>query len=275
MITDSARRIDRGRAAGALVQLRGIGKKFGHITALRGIDLSVRAGEVTCILGDNGAGKSTLIKIISGLHAQDEGEYLVDGQPVHFHSPRDALDRGITTVYQDLAMVPLLPVWRNFFLGSEILRGPTFLRQLDANAMRTFTNEELMKFGVALPDIEQPVLRLSAGQRQVVAIARAIYFGARVLILDEPTAALGVRQSAVVLKYVAATRDAGLGVILISHNPNHAYLVGDHFVVLKLGQVELDAPRADLPLERLTHHMAGGSEFSSLERELQRGNLDQ
>jgi simple sugar transport system ATP-binding protein len=251
-----------------IVELRGIGKNFGNIVGVSGVDLSVRAGEVACLLGDNGAGKSTLIKIICGLHSPDSGSYFVDGRPVHFYSPRDALDRGITAVYQDLAMIALLSVWRNFFLGSEINIGRGVLRRLNAAKMRAVANEELKKMGVALADIEQPVGRLSAGQRQVVAVARAIYFGARVLILDEPTAALGVKQSEIVLKYIAAARDAGLGVIFISHNPHHAYLVGDHFVVLKLGRVELDAPRKDLSLERLTYHMAGGDELRSIEHDL-------
>ena len=253
-----------------LLELHGVGKNYGNLAALSGVDLSVRAGEITCILGDNGAGKSTLIKIICGLHAPDSGEYLVDGQPVAFRSPREALDRGITAVYQDLAMVPLLAVWRNFFLGSEITVGAGPARRLDAARMQRIADEQLRKLGVALHDLEQPIGKLSAGQRQVVAIARAIYFGARVLILDEPTAALGVKQSGVVLRYMAAARNTGLGIIFISHNPQHAYLVGDHFVVLKLGRVETDAPRDQLSLERLIFHMAGGTELGSLERDLQR-----
>jgi simple sugar transport system ATP-binding protein len=253
-----------------IIELRGVGKSFGNIAAVSGVDLSVRAGEVACLLGDNGAGKSTLIKIICGLHAPDSGSYLVDGRPVRFHSPRDALDRGITVVYQDLAMIALLSVWRNFFLGSEITIGRGVLRRLDAKKMRAIAEKELEKMGVAVADVERSVGRLSAGQRQVVAVARAIYFGARVLILDEPTAALGVKQSEIVLKYIAAARDAGLGVIFISHNPHHAYIVGDHFVVLKRGRVELDAPRKDLSLERLTYHMAGGDELTVLEDDLRR-----
>jgi simple sugar transport system ATP-binding protein len=189
---------------------------------------------------------------------------------VSLGSPREALDRGIATVYQDLAMVSLMPVWRNFFLGSELTVGVWPVRRLDVGRMRRVADEELKKMGIDLPDIDQPVGELSGGQRQVVAIARAVHFGARVLILDEPTAALGVRQSGVVLKYVAAARDAGLGVIFITHNPHHAFMVGDHFVVLKLGRVELDAKRADLTLEDLTHHMSGGAELESLRHELKR-----
>jgi simple sugar transport system ATP-binding protein len=253
-----------------VVELAGIGKNYGNITALRDVSIAVRDAEVTCVLGDNGAGKSTLIKIISGLHGHDEGEYRVDGTPVRFGSPREALDRGIATVYQDLAVVPLMPVWRNFFLGSELTLGVWPFRRLDTERMRRTTVEELAKMGIELPDVEAPIGSLSGGQRQCVAIARAIHFGARVLILDEPTAALGVKQSGVVLKYVAAARDAGLGVIFITHNPHHAFMVGDHFVVLRQGEVELNAARADLTLDNLTHHMAGGSELESLKHELNR-----
>ncbi|WP_017622793.1 ATP-binding cassette domain-containing protein [Nocardiopsis chromatogenes] len=260
-----------GGADAPLLELRGVGKSFGNIKALTGVDLKVGAGEVTCILGDNGAGKSTLIKILAGLHAPTAGTYRVDGREVAFGSPRDALDHGIATVYQDLAMVPLMPVWRNFFLGSEIRTGWGPLSRLDVAAMRRIADEELKKMGIDLPDIDAPVANLSGGQKQVVAIARAVYFGARVLILDEPTAALGVKQSGVVLKYISAAREAGLGVVFITHNPHHAFMVGDHFVILRLGETELDSPRAELTLEDLTHHMAGGAELDALEHELARG----
>ncbi|NKE55495.1 sugar ABC transporter ATP-binding protein [Lentzea sp. PSKA42] len=254
----------------AVVELDGVGKNYGNICALSGVSLAVEASEVTCILGDNGAGKSTLIKVISGLHSYDEGRYLVDGEQVRFTSPRDALNRGIATVYQDLAVVPLMSVWRNFFLGSEVTKGTGPWRRLDVTAMRETADAELRKMGIDLPDIDQPIGTLSGGQRQCVAIARAIHFGARVLILDEPTAALGVKQAGVVLKYVAAARDAGLGVILITHNPHHAFMVGDHFVVLRQGQVELNAARRDLTLDALTLHMAGGAELEELRHELDR-----
>ncbi|MPY83368.1 MAG: ATP-binding cassette domain-containing protein [Actinophytocola sp.] len=253
-----------------VLELTDIGKSFGNIHALRGVSLSVRAGEVTCILGDNGAGKSTLIKIISGLYQHDTGHYQVAGRPMKCSSPRDALDQGIATVYQDLALVPLLPVWRNFFLGSEPTLGVWPLRRLDVAHMRRTADEELRKMGIDIPDIDQPVGTLSGGQRQVLAIARAIHFGAKVLILDEPTAALGVKQSGVVLKYISAAREAGLGVIFITHNPHHAYLVGDRFVILRQGTLELSAPRAELTLDDLTHHMAGGAELDALKHELQR-----
>ncbi|MFE1585909.1 ATP-binding cassette domain-containing protein [Streptomyces sp. NPDC058737] len=258
-----------------LVELRGAGKSYGNIRALHGVDLAVHPGRVTCVLGDNGAGKSTLIKIISGLHQHTEGEFLVDGEAVRFASPRDALDRGIATVYQDLATVPLMPVWRNFFLGSEMTKGPWPVRRLDIARMKRTADQELRNMGIVLDDLEQPIGTLSGGQRQSVAIARAVYFGARVLILDEPTAALGVKQSGVVLKYIAAARERGLGVVFITHNPHHAYMVGDHFSVLRLGTLELSAARADITLEELTNHMAGGAELAALKHELaQVGGVD-
>ncbi|MDL5205052.1 ATP-binding cassette domain-containing protein [Streptomyces sp. ALI-76-A] len=252
----------------AIVELRGAGKSYGNIRALHGVDLTVHPGRVTCVLGDNGAGKSTLIKIVSGLHQHTEGDFLVDDVPVRFSTPREALDKGIATVYQDLATVPLMPVWRNFFLGSEMTKGPWPFRRLDIERMKRTADEELRNMGIVLDDLEQPIGTLSGGQRQCVAIARAVYFGARVLILDEPTAALGVKQSGVVLKYIAAARDRGLGVIFITHNPHHAYMVGDHFSVLRLGTMELSAPRSEVSLEELTNHMAGGTELAALKHEL-------
>ncbi|QJS99153.1 sugar ABC transporter ATP-binding protein [Streptomyces asoensis] len=252
----------------ALVELRDAGKSYGNIRALHGIDLKVYSGKVTCVLGDNGAGKSTLIKIVSGLHQHTEGEFLVQGETVRFSTPREALDKGIATVYQDLATVPLMPVWRNFFLGSELTKGPWPVRRLDIEKMKKTADEELRNMGIVLDDLEQPIGTLSGGQRQCVAIARAVHFGARVLILDEPTAALGVKQSGVVLKYIAAARDRGLGVIFITHNPHHAYMVGDHFSVLRLGTMELSAERSRITLEELTNHMAGGAELAALKHEL-------
>ncbi|MFB7241371.1 sugar ABC transporter ATP-binding protein [Streptomyces populi] len=257
-----------GDGGAALVELRGAGKSYGNVRALHDVSLAVRPGRVTCVLGDNGAGKSTLIKIISGLHQHSEGELLVDGTAVRFSTPREALARGIATVYQDLATVPLMPVWRNFFLGSEMTRGPWPVRRLDIARMKRTADDELRNMGIVLDDLDRPIGTLSGGQRQSVAIARAVHFGARVLILDEPTAALGVKQSGVVLKYMAAARDRGLGVIFITHNPHHAYMVGDHFSVLRLGTLELSADRGEIGLEELTDHMAGGVELAALKHEL-------
>jgi simple sugar transport system ATP-binding protein len=253
-----------------LVEMIDVGKSYGAIRALKGINLTVRAGEVTGVLGDNGAGKSTLIKIISGLHPHNDGTLKVDGNEVHFSSPREALDHGIATVYQDLAVVSLMEVWRNFFLGSEMTSSGFPLSGMKIKDMKRIADEELRKMGIVVKDIDQPIGELSGGQRQCVAIARAVYFGARVLILDEPTAALGVKQSGVVLKYTAAARDAGLGVVFITHNPHHAHLVADHFVILKLGQAVLDKKRDEVSLDELTRQMAGGDELTELSHELKR-----
>jgi simple sugar transport system ATP-binding protein len=186
-----------------IIQLSNVGKSYGNISALRDVSITVRQGEVTCILGDNGAGKSTLISIIAGLITHDAGTYAVDGRAIHFNSPRQALDLGISAVYQTLALVPLLSVWRNFYLGSELMTGSGPLKRLDVKRMQATAAEELSRMGINIPDLEQPIGTLSGGQRQVVAIARAVHFGARVLILDEPTAALGVTQSGIVLRFIA------------------------------------------------------------------------
>jgi simple sugar transport system ATP-binding protein len=225
---------------------------------------------VTCLLGDNGAGKSTLIQILAGVHRPSGGRYLVDGAPVDFASPRDALARGIATVYQDLALVPLLSVWRNFFLGAEPCSRSGPLGRIDVAHCERVVLEELGRLGVELRDPAQPVGTLSGGERQAVAIARAIYFGARVLILDEPTAALGVKQAGVVLRYIAKARNRGVGVVFITHNPHHAYPVGDRFVILRRGEVQGDYGRQEIRLEELVGMMAGGEELERLAHELSR-----
>jgi simple sugar transport system ATP-binding protein len=254
------------KTAAPLVRLTDAAKHYGNIIALSGITLEVGAGEVTCVLGDNGAGKSTLIKIIAGLHQHDEGSYEVEGEPVKFGSPREALDRGIATVYQDLAVVPLMPVWRNFFLGNEVRKGAF----LDIPAMRRMTKQELLDMGIDLRDVDQPIGTLSGGERQCVAISRAVHFGAKVLILDEPTAALGVRQSGVVLRYIIQARERGLGVIFITHNPHHAYPVGDRFLLLKRGRSIGYFGKDEITRDELTALMAGGAELEELSHELER-----
>ena len=177
---------------------------------------------------------------------------------------------GIATVYQDLAVVPLMPVWRNFFLGSEVTKGRGPFRRMDIAFMKATTKTELQAMGIDLRDVDQPIGTLSGGERQCVAIARAVYFGARVLILDEPTAALGVKQSGVVLKYIAAARERGLGVVFITHNPHHAYPVGDRFMLLRRGKSMGDFPKSEMALDELTLMMAGGTELEALSHELSR-----
>jgi simple sugar transport system ATP-binding protein len=252
-----------------LLEARAVSKYFGSVNALQDVTLKVSAGEVACVLGDNGAGKSTLIKILSGVHEPDAGELFVEGEPVLFAGPRDARARGIATVFQDLATVPLMSVWRNFFLGNEPTRGRGLLARLDVKQAQRIMRSELAKMGIDLRDPNQTVGTLSGGERQAVAIARAVYFGAKVLILDEPTSALGVRQSGIVLKYIVQARSMGRGVIFITHNPHHAYPVGDRFVLLKRGRMMGSFKKSETSLDQLTSMMAGGSELEQLSHELQ------
>jgi simple sugar transport system ATP-binding protein len=253
-----------------LLEIKSISKYFGTVVAIKDISMFVRAGEVTCLLGDNGAGKSTLIKTLSGVHKPDEGEYVFEDKKMSLSSPRDALERGIATVYQDLAMIPLLSIWRNFFLGSEPTKGFWPFRRYDVDFAKETTRAELGKMGIDIRDPDQAVGTLSGGERQSVAIARAVYFGAKVLILDEPTAALGVKQAGVVLRYILQAKQRGIGVIFITHNPHHAYPVGDHFVILRRGRIYGDFPKKDIGLDQLVQMMAGGEELQNLAHELQR-----
>jgi simple sugar transport system ATP-binding protein len=253
-----------------LIEVESITKYFGSVMALEEVSAQFRAGEVTCVLGDNGAGKSTLIKILSGVHTPDDGVYRVAGETVTFSSPREAVSRGIATVYQDLAMIPLMSVWRNFFLGTEPTKGVGPFNRLNVDYCKQTVVDEMSRMGIAIRDPEQQVGTMSGGERQSLAIARAVYHGAKVLILDEPTASLGVKQAGIVLKYVVMAKRRGLAVILITHNPNHAYPVGDSFVILRRGRKEADYRKEDLPLEALMQMMAGGEDLSKLSEELAR-----
>jgi simple sugar transport system ATP-binding protein len=256
-------------SAAPLLEVREISKYFGNVIALSDVSAVVRAGEVTCILGDNGAGKSTLIKILSGVYQHDGGSFLVDGREVRFGSPREARRAGIATVYQDLAIVPLMSIWRNFFLGEEPTRGWGPARRFDIAGAKATARQQMALMGIDVRDPDQPVGTLSGGERQAVAIARAIYFGARVLILDEPTSALGVKQAGVVLRYIRQAAGRGLGVIFITHNPHHAFPVGDHFVLLNRGRVIGDHTKSDISREALVREMAGGAELDQLAYELE------
>jgi simple sugar transport system ATP-binding protein len=253
----------------ALLEARNVSKYFGSVIALEDITFKVYDGEVACVLGDNGAGKSTLIKLLSGVHTPDQGELLVEGEPTQFSGPRDARALGIATVFQDLATVPLMSVWRNFFLGNEPTRGWGPLQRLDIRQAQRTMRDEMKKMGIDVRDPNQTVGTLSGGERQAMAIARAVYFGAKVLILDEPTSALGVRQSGIVLKYIVQARAMGRGVIFITHNPHHAYPVGDRFVLLKRGRMMGSYTKEETSLEQLTALMAGGAELEALSHELQ------
>ncbi len=252
-----------------LLEVRNITKLFGSVIALQDVSAAVHRGQVTCLLGDNGAGKSTLIKILSGVYPPTEGEYFFEGQPVHLRSPRQARALGIATVYQDLSLLPLLPVWRNFFLGAEPEIGLPGLRRFSIDFAKRTVREELLKMGIDMRDPDQPVGTMSGGERQSIAIARAVYFGAQVLILDEPTAALGVKQAAIVLRYIVQAKARNLGVIFITHNPQHAYPVGDRFIILKRGRVLGSWSKSELTQDAMIQHMSGAEELQVLATELE------
>lgn len=251
------------------IEVKNISKYFGSVIALNDVSMSVYPGEVMCLLGDNGAGKSTLIKTLAGVHRPSDGQYLVEGETVEFDSPRDALNRGIATVYQDLAMIPLMSIARNFFLGSEPTRGWGIFKSFDIKFAARVAKEEMAKMGIDIRDPSQPVGTLSGGERQSVAIARAVYFGAKTLILDEPTAALGVKQAGTVLRYIAQARARNLAVIFITHNPHHAYAVGDRFTILKRGRTFGTFTKDELSREEMVRMMSGADELDALSHELE------
>jgi simple sugar transport system ATP-binding protein len=253
-----------------IIELRGVSKYFGSVVALEDVSVSVNPGEVVCLLGDNGAGKSTVIKIMSGVFPPDAGQMFVDGEAVHFRFAHDARERGIATVFQDLAVMPLMSVTRNFFLGSELITGWGWgpLRRFDRKAADEIARSELLKMGIDLRDTSQLAGTLSGGERQSLAIARAIYFGARVVILDEPTSALGIKEAGIVLRYIVLAKARGLGVVLITHNPSHAYPVGDRFTILDRGHSLGTYDKAELQPVRLLGLMSGGAELEELTHEL-------
>jgi len=234
----------------------GVSLAYGRVLALDHVSLDLPRAHVTCLLGDNGAGKSTLIRILSGVLRPTSGRVLMDGAPVSLDSPRDARLCGISTVYQDLALAPLMSVWRNFVLGAEPLRGFGPLRRLDVSRAEASARQTLDSLAIEVPDLGVSVGQLSGGQRQAVAIARAVYFGARVLILDEPTAALGVRQAARVLEVVSRAAERGLAVLLVTHNPAHALRVGQTFVLLRHGRTAAHWSRDEVSEQTLSQAMA-------------------
>ncbi|MEX1662112.1 ATP-binding cassette domain-containing protein [uncultured Thioclava sp.] len=251
-----------------IIQMKNIEKHFGSVIALAGVSLEVFPGECHCLLGDNGAGKSTFIKTMSGVHKPTKGEILFEGKPLHFDRPRDAINAGIATVYQDLAMIPLMSVSRNFFMGNEPLRKVGPLKFFDHEHANSVTMEEMRRMGINLRGPDQAVGTLSGGERQTVAIARAVHFGAKVLILDEPTSALGVRQTANVLSTIDKVRKQGIAVVFITHNVRHAMAVADRFTVLNRGKTLGTAQRGQITPEELQDLMAGGQELVELEGSL-------
>ena len=251
-----------------IVEMRGIEKHFGNVIALAGVSFDVRPGECHCLLGDNGAGKSTFIKTMSGVHRPTKGEILFEGRTMSFDTPRDAMEAGIATVFQDLAMIPLMSVTRNFFMGREPTKGSGPFKRMDTRAMNETTMGRMREMGINLRAPDQAVGTLSGGERQTVAIARAVHFGAKILILDEPTSALGVRQTSNVLATIDKVRKQGVGVVFISHNVRHALAVGDRFTVLNRGKTLGTAKRGEISPEELQDLMAGGQEMAQLEGSL-------
>ena len=242
-----------------LLETRGVTKRYGHVEALRGADFTVYPGEVVALLGDNGAGKSTLVKAITGTIQPDEGQILFEGQPVQMTSPLDARTLGIETVFQDLALVPDMDPAGNLFLGREILRPGLLgrLGMLDRRAMHERTTEAFKRLGVNIQDTQAKVLGMSGGQRQGVAVARAMVWASKMVLMDEPTAALGVVQSRHVNDLILRVRDQGVAVVLVSHNMQHVFEVADRIEVLRLGQRVAARRKADTSIEEVVADMTG------------------
>ena len=253
-----------------LIEINNLVKRFGQFTALNGVSLKIFPGEVHALLGDNGAGKSTLIKVLSGVHQPTDGEIKIEGNNVNFSSPKDSSDAGIGTVYQDLALNALISVTRNFFLGRELVKGPGPFGLMDFKKMNEITINEMAKIGINIKDPNQPVGTMSGGQRQTLAIARAIYFGAKILILDEPTSALGQKQQMEVLKTIKRVQKLGnIAIILITHNEIHAKLIADRFTFLSLGEVIGSGKSSELGSNEVKRLMSGGAEIGDLAKELE------
>ena len=251
-----------------ILELKNVSRYFDSVIALKDIDLQIQLGEVHCLLGDNGAGKSTLIKTLAGVHQPSEGQYLYNEKPIKLSSPKKALDLGIATVYQDLALVSLMSVTRNFFMGREITKGWGPFKYFDQVTANKIAIEGLAEMGIVVHDPEQAIGTMSGGEKQCLAIARAIHFGAKVLILDEPTAALGVKQSANVLKVIAKARLRGLAIIFITHNVHHAYAIADRFTLLNRGRSLGTFSKNDISKDDVLAMMAGKEELAQLEAEL-------
>jgi ABC-type sugar transport system ATPase subunit len=251
-----------------LVEARGVTRSFGRVEALRGADFKAHPAEVSAIVGDNGAGKSTLIKILSGALQPDGGALLIDGQEVSLTSPHHARERGIETVYQDLALAPSLDVASNLFLGREMRRRGVLglLGFLDDEAMGKRAQQEMVNLQIDLNSVRQPVQTLSGGQRQAIAVARATAWGKRVVIMDEPTAALGVRESHMVLRLIERLKDSGIAVIMISHSMPEVFEVADHITILRLGRTVRQVRRADTSMSDVVAFMTGASVEEIAER---------
>ncbi|QQM30569.1 sugar ABC transporter ATP-binding protein [Martelella lutilitoris] len=254
----------------SLMELRGVDKYFGTTHALKKVSMTVEPGKILCLLGDNGAGKSTLIKVLSGYHQPSSGTLIFEGRETRFSGPREARKRGIATVHQDVGSIPLMSVGRNFFLGAEPVTGKWPLRRFDSALANRVAVEQMQAFGLTrVKSGDQLVGTMSGGERQVLAIGRAMYFGAKMLILDEPTSALGVKEASMVLKMMRIARENGAGIVFITHNARHAMAVGDEFCVLIQGEVAADFRRGEKTREEVLNLMAGGEDMAELEDDLE------
>jgi simple sugar transport system ATP-binding protein len=249
-----------GNGAGPLIEARNVAKNFGRIEALRSVSFKLPPAEVLGLLGDNGAGKSTLIKILTGLFPPDKGEIRWEGERVAFHSPRDAYATGIATVYQDLAIVDLMSIYRNVFLGREdaVTKGWGPFRFIDRKKAHREARKAIQDIGIQIRDADEPLARMSGGERQSIAIARAAYFNPKLLILDEPTSALSLRQTGRVLKSVEEARNKGISIIFITHNVHHVYPVADHYVILWHGESIAEFSRGDHTKEEVSELIVQG-----------------
>ena len=273
MTTDTA--AEHGQAAPAppdeprpIIEVDHLGIRFEQVVALEDVTVNLYPGEVTCVLGHNGAGKSVFIKTLCGVHQPNSGHVKLDGDPVSLDSPRRARSLGIFAVHQDLALVPLLSLWRNFFLGAEPVHGWGIFRQFDAGYARATLAAEMAKLGMEIGDPDRAARTLSGGERQAVAIARALYHGARVLVLDEPTTALGVQQAGTVLRLIRRTAERGTAIVLVSPRLEHTYPIGDRFLIFRRGRLAEDLRKDQVTRDQLSEMLSGGTERDQIEAAL-------
>ena len=251
-----------------IIEVDHLGIRFEQVVALEDVTVNLYPGEVTCVLGHNGAGKSVFIKTLCGVHQPNSGHVKLDGDPVSLDSPRRARSLGIFAVHQDLALVPLLSLWRNFFLGAEPVHGWGIFRQFDAGYARATLAAEMAKLGMEIGDPDRAARTLSGGERQAVAIARALYHGARVLVLDEPTTALGVKQAGTVLRLIRRTAERGTAIVLVSPRLEHTYPIGDRFLIFRRGRLAEDLRKDQVTRDQLSEMLSGGTERDQIEAAL-------
>ena len=260
-VLEQTERIDPFADAEVIVDMKDIVRRFGTVEALRGVDFTVRKGEVRALMGDNGAGKSTLIKVLTGVHTPTSGSITFDGEEVQINSPADARALGIETCYQDLALIPLMSIWRNFFLGRELTSSIGPLKWLKRKEMSIQCRDSLKDIGIHIRSANEKVGKMSGGERQSIAIGRAIHFGAKLLILDEPTSALSVKETGKVLSYIENAKSRGLPVIFITHNVNHIYQVSDSYTIIRQGKKVGTYMKGELSQQDIADLITGAREI--------------